>query len=122
MLLENEEQIKRKMMETLSFNAAKIDLEQNFNIAYKGDESGRSKAKEKAISEQNIRKQLAINFKNFKRGYNIFEKLPHFAVYRLKVNEENVLDVFYIYLIWSFVSPRNMVFGTMMKVVILNLW
>ena len=75
------------MIDTLSFDAAKIDLEHNFHIAYKGDESGHEEAKKKAIAEANIRKQLALNFKNFKKEYNIFEKLPHFAVYRLKVKK-----------------------------------
>jgi hypothetical protein len=91
LLLENEEQIKQKMKETLSFSAARIDVEHNFNIANRGNDTDYEKAKQKAISEQNIRKQLAINFKNFKREYNIFEKLPHFAVYRLKVEKAILL-------------------------------
>ncbi len=74
------------MKETLSFNCAKLDLEYASNIFYKGDESSRENAKKKALSEQNIRKQLATNLKNFKREYIVFEKLPHFVVYRLKVN------------------------------------
>lgn len=86
LLLENKSHIKQKLKETLSFNCAKLDLENSFNHTYKGDESARENAKGKALSEQTIKKQLATNFKNFKRVYNVFEKLPHFDVYRLKVN------------------------------------
>ena len=75
------------MRESLSFNCAKQDIELSFNLTFKGDDSARTKAKEKALSEQNIKKQLAANFKQFKKEYNIFEKLPHFAVYRLKVRQ-----------------------------------
>jgi hypothetical protein len=75
------------MRESLSFNCAKQDIELSFNLTFKGDDSARTKAKEKALSEPNIKKQLAANFKQFKKDYNIFEKLPHFAVYRLKVRQ-----------------------------------
>jgi hypothetical protein len=85
LLLENEAEIKQKMKESLSFNCAKHDVELSFNLSFKGDDSERPKAKGKAVSEPNIKKQLAANFKQFKKDYNIFEKLPHFAVYRLKV-------------------------------------
>ena len=90
LILENEDDIKQKMVDLLSFNCAKSDIEMNFNLSYKGDDSERPKAKEKALAEPNIRKQLGTNFKRFKREYNIFEKLPHFAVYRLKV----ILQIF----------------------------
>ena len=71
------------MKETLSFNCANDDLE--FNIWNKEDGFVRAKAKDNALSKHNIRKQLGFNYKSFKKEYNIFEKLPHFAVYRLKV-------------------------------------
>lgn len=87
LILENEAEIKQKMKESLSFNCAKQDIELSFNLTFKGDDSARPKAKEKALSEPNIKKQLAANFKQFKKEYNIFEKLPHFAVYRLKVRQ-----------------------------------
>ena len=87
LILENEPEIKQKMKESLSFKRAKQDVELNFNLTYKGDDSARPKAKEKALSEPKIRKQLAANFKLFKKDHNIFEKLPHFAVYRLKVRK-----------------------------------
>ena len=86
-ILENEAEIKQKMKEQLSFSCAKQDIELSFNLTFKGDDSARPKAKEKALSEPNIKKQLAANFKQFKKDYNIFENLPHFAVYRLKVRQ-----------------------------------
>ena len=49
LILENEHDIKQKMEELLSFNCAKSDVEINFNLSYKGDDSARPKAKEKAI-------------------------------------------------------------------------
>ncbi len=73
------------MKEVLSFNDAGIDVELNLNLLYNWDESARSRAKEKALFEPNITKQLATSFKRFKREYNIFGKLPRFVVYRLKV-------------------------------------
>ena len=85
LLLENEQEIKQKMKETLSFNCAKQDLEFSVNKSSKEDGSARAKAKDNVLSEENIRRQLGLNYKNFKKEYNIFGKLPHFAVYRLKV-------------------------------------
>ena len=87
LILENEPEIKKKMKKSLSFNCAKQDIELNFNLTYKGDDSARPIAKEKALSEPNIRKQLATNFKLFKKDFNIFEKLPNFAVYRLELRK-----------------------------------
>ena len=85
LLLENEPEKKPEMMKSLSFNCAKHDLDFSFNLLNKEEGSARATAKEKALSEPNIRKQLTTNYKKFKEMYNIFEKLPHFAVYRLKV-------------------------------------
>ena len=87
LILENEPEIKKKMKKSLSFNCAKQDIELNFNLTYKRDDSARPKSKEEALSEPNIKKQLAANFRLFKKDYNIFEKLPHFAVCRLKVRK-----------------------------------
>ena len=72
------------MKELLSCNCAKITLETSFNQYYKGDDLSRVKAKEKALSEKNIKKQLALHFKIFKKEFNIFENISHFAVSRLK--------------------------------------
>lgn len=84
-LLEKEDEIKQKMVELLSYNCAKIDLETSFNKTFKGDDLSRVKAKEKALSDTNIKKQLSSNFKSFKKEFNIFDKVSHFAIYRLKV-------------------------------------
>ena len=55
LILENEPEIKKKMKESLSFNCAKQDIELNFNLTFKGDDSSRPKAKEKALFEPNIK-------------------------------------------------------------------
>ena len=44
------------MKESLPLKFTKQDIELNFNLTYKGDDSTRSKAKEKDLSESNIRK------------------------------------------------------------------
>ena len=87
LILENEPEIKQKMKESLSFKRAKQDVELNFNLTYKGDDPARPKVKENALYEPNIRKQLTANFRLFKKVCNIFENLPCFAVYRLKVRQ-----------------------------------
>ena len=92
LLLDNEPEIKQKMKELLTYNSAKIMLETSFNQYFKGEELSRVKAKEKALSEMNVKRQLASNFRNFKKEFNIFEKLPHFAVTRLKVSGKCVED------------------------------
>ena len=79
------------MIESLSFNCAKYDLGFSFKILNKEDGSARATTKEKALSEPNIRKHLTANYKKFKEVYNIFEKLPNFAVYRLKVLKEYLM-------------------------------
>ncbi len=56
LIIENEPEIKQKMKESLSFNCAKQDIELNFNLTFKGDDSARPKAKEKALIEPNIKK------------------------------------------------------------------
>ena len=55
LILENEPEIKKKRKESLSFNCAKQDIEMNFNLTYKAVDSARPKAKEKALSEPNIK-------------------------------------------------------------------
>ena len=70
------------MKETLSFNYAKNEIEFSLNLSNKEDGYVRAKAKDHVVYEQNIRKQLGFNYKNFNKEYNIFQKLAHFAVYR----------------------------------------
>jgi hypothetical protein len=75
------------MEETLSFNCAQTEIEFSFNLSTKEDGSARAITKKMAHFEHNIMKQLALNYNYFKQEYNIFEKLLHFVVYRLKVNK-----------------------------------
>jgi hypothetical protein len=68
LILENEPEIKQKMKESLSFNFAKQDIELNFNLTFKGDDSARPKAKEKALSEPNVKNSSLQNLSNSKRN------------------------------------------------------
>jgi hypothetical protein len=70
----------------LNWNSAKIILETEFNSKYSCNDAERSDAKAKATSKINMYKKLSLNYKNFAKTYNIFEKLQHFAIFRLKVN------------------------------------
>jgi hypothetical protein len=54
LLLENE--LEKKMIESLSFNCAKHDLDFSFKLLNKEDGSARATTKEKALSQPNIRK------------------------------------------------------------------
>jgi len=67
LILENEPEIKKKMKESLSFICAKQDIELSFNLTFKGDDSARPKAKEKALSEPNIKNSLLQTLSNSKR-------------------------------------------------------
>jgi hypothetical protein len=84
--ISNEVEIEEQMRLQLTWNSAKIILETEFNSKYAGNDAERSDVKAKATSEINIKKKLSSNYKNFSKTYNIFEKLPHFAIFRLKVN------------------------------------
>ena len=79
LILKNEPEIKKKMKESLSFNRVSQDIELKFNLTFKGDDAARPKAKEKTLSKPNIKKQLASNFKLFKKDYNIFKKNYHIS-------------------------------------------
>ena len=111
------------MRESLSFNCAKTDLDFSSNLSNKEDESVRATTKEKSLSKQNVRKQLALlSYKNLKQEYNIFEKLSHFAVYRLKVTK--LLQVIHINSSWhdtNYLTQEHGI-GTLMTFEILNHW
>ncbi len=79
----------------LTWNSAKIILETEFNSKYSGNDIERLDAKAKATSEINIKKKLSLNYKNFAKTYNIFEKLPHFAIFRLKVNINTIIFLYF---------------------------
>ena len=93
--ISNEDEIEEQMRLYLTWNSAKIILETEFNSKYANNDAERSNAKAKATSEINIKKKLSVNYKNFAKTYIIFEKLPHFAIFRLKVSIVTIIFLYF---------------------------
>jgi len=80
-----EQTIEKKMRTTLSWSAAIVIAETEFNKTYTGKDSERSAKKIISTSDKEVMKILNSSWKSFKNEFSIFDKLPHFAIYRLKV-------------------------------------
>ena len=91
--IEFEKEIESEMRKKLTWNAAKISLETEFNQSKFSNDEERRKKKTVAISENKIKKRLTKKFKTFKAKYTIFEKQIQFAVYRLKVNKNLIFCI-----------------------------
>ena len=94
LLLDMESEIKSFMTSNLSWNCVRIILETDFNDKYKGSDSDRGAMKEKAISDVNIKKRLNLKWRELKKQFPIFEKCPHFAIKRLKVFIDLMIDLY----------------------------
>ena len=85
MKIEFEKEIEKEMREKLTWKAAKIAIETEFNQGKFANDEDRNKKKKTSMSDQKIKARLIKNFKTFKTKYSIFDKHIQFAVYRLKV-------------------------------------
>jgi hypothetical protein len=80
-----ESTIEKRMKTTLSWSTAFVTAETEFNKTYTGKDSERSAKKKSSTSDKEVLKILNSAWKSFKNEFSIFDKLPHFAIYRLKV-------------------------------------
>jgi hypothetical protein len=83
--LKEELEIKARMKSELCWNNARIVLESEFEKSYTGAPSDFTQHKVKYITDGRIKKILSVNWRSFKKEWPIFDKLPHFAIRRLKV-------------------------------------
>jgi hypothetical protein len=83
--LREELEIKERMRSELSWKNARIVLESEFSKSYTGSPSEFTEHKAKYITDGRIKKILSVNWRSFKKEWPIFDKLPHFAIRRLKV-------------------------------------
>ena len=83
--LKEELEIKERMKSELCWNNAKIFLESEFEKSYQGITTDFTQHKAKYITDGKIKKILSVNWRNFKKEWPIFDKLPNFAIRRLKV-------------------------------------
>ena len=80
------------MQSSLTWNVAKISCESQFSNTYKGKNSEFTESKTKYVTDGRISRILSANWKKFKLQYPIFDKLPHFAIFRLKVNGKIIYE------------------------------
>jgi hypothetical protein len=80
-----ESEIEKSMKLELSWNTAKITCESECQRSYKGAPSEFNDYKSKFVTEGKLKKILSSKWKSFKKEWPLFDKLPHFAITRLKV-------------------------------------
>ena len=90
LVLDMESTIEKRMRTTLSWSAAFVIAETEFNQTYTGKDSERSAKKKISTSDKEVLKILNSRWKSFKNEFSIFDKLPHFAIYRLKVKTQSI--------------------------------
>ena len=90
--LKEDAEIKTEMQFYLTWNVAKISCESQFSNTYKGKDSEFTESKTKYVTDGRISRILSANWKKFKLQYPIFDKLPHFAIFRLKVNGKRISE------------------------------
>ena len=91
--IEFEKEIEIEMRNKLTWNAAKISLETEFNQSKFSNDEERKKKKTVAIFENKIKARLIKKFKTFKAKHTIFDKQIQFAVYRLKVHKNLIFFI-----------------------------
>ena len=85
MKIEFEKEIEKEMREKLTWKAARIAIETEFNQGKYANDEDRKKKKNASMSDPKIKARLIKKIKTFKTKYSIFDKHIQFAVYRLKV-------------------------------------
>ena len=85
-----ESTIEKRMKTKLSWSTAFVMAETEFNKTYTRKDSERSAKKKSSTSDKEVMKILNSAWKSFKNEFSIFDKLPHFAIYRLKVNSQSI--------------------------------
>jgi hypothetical protein len=85
-----ESTIEKRMRTTLSWSTAFVMAETEFNKTFTGKDSERSAKKKSSTSDKEVLKILNLAWKSFKNEFSIFDKLPHFAIYRLKVKSQSI--------------------------------
>ena len=78
-------EIEQCMKSNLSWNNAKIICESECERSYKGPPTEYNDYKTKFVTEGKLKRILSLRWKSFKKEWPLFDKLPHFAISRLKV-------------------------------------
>ncbi len=81
-----DQEIEKDMRSDLSWNAAKIYVESEIGRTYKGNPTEFTHIKAKYLTDSKIKKTLTSNWKIFRKEWPLFEKLPNFAIFRLRVH------------------------------------